>query len=337
MTLSSLWGMHAYLLGVEQPAWRDLLLDNGCSHLGMSYWSMRRRSRSEKARNRPLADRFPDEHDLLLESGGFQANSKPEEMSRGEWAAYGEEYARYALDNAERATLITEFDCLLLGDEWLEEQRRRFWAQLPPEKFVPVWHPEQGLAMLDRLAERYQRISVVESVLLRPGQTVAPQLRQIRARGVRTHGAALTKPETVERVPFDTVASSSWISPSKWGDTTIWDGRRLHRYNARQKVTARGGRHRAWLESQGFDTAAIERGVNRELLRLAVWSWQEWAESVTARSSNWETRAAAASPPATAPVAVAGSSPNGHMASWSTEEREQVPLPVFGLAEKSAT
>lgn len=331
-------------MGAEQPAWRDLMLENGCEHLGMSYWAMRRRATTDKARNRSLDDRFPDDHELLLESGGYQANADPSRMSRADWEAYGEEYARYALDNQDRCTLITEFDCLLLGNEWIEEQRARIWSQLEPGRFLPVWHPQQGTAALDRLGDRYPRVAVVENVLTQPGSSAAPQLRRLmmrKDRPVLTHGSALTKPETIERIPLDTVASSSWVSATRFGDTIVWDGRRLHRYPARLKDVARGGRHRAWIEQNGFDADAIAREVNSEVNRFTIWSWLEWARSVPSRriSSNWETVTADGAPNEGEPRRVGGNTTDGDAGTSGevvrAEPRERVTLPVIGFVKRS--
>lgn len=332
--------MHVYLLGAEQPSWRDTLLENGATHIGLSYWSLCRRTKSPQSRAKPLADRFPDDHDLLLESGGFQANADPERMSLGDWEAYAVEYITFAVANQERCTLITEFDCLALGNEWIEEMRRKHWSQVDPAKFLPVWHPTQGLAALDRLADRYPLVSVVESVVTERGSSVAPQLRKLMQRGVRTHGAALTKPETIDRMPFDTVASSSWISPTRWGDTILWDGRRLHRYPNRMKDTARGGRHKAWLEQNGFDTEALLADQNAELTRLSVWSWLEWASSVPERRlpSKWEPRGTQTPRSGTADETVGGNAPDAVSASSGevvpARPRERVLLPVIGFATK---
>lgn len=272
--------MDLYLLGCEQPGWRNLLLENGVEHLGLSYWSLR--PRMGKRRSMTLAERFPDDHDLLLESGGFQANGKPERMTVGQWEEYGLEYIEFALANWERCTLISEFDCLALGDEWIERMRRERWSTLPPERFLPVWHPRQGLAALERLAERYPRISVVESVVTDAGQSVAPQLRRYISKGLLVHGAALTKPDVAESLQFDTVASSSWLSPMRFGDTILWDGRQLHRYPNRYKQKARGPMYRRWYEENGFDPDAIAADDNNELARLTVWSWLRWEEHVNA-------------------------------------------------------
>jgi hypothetical protein len=37
---------------------------------------------------------------------------------------------------------------------------------------------------------------------------------------------ALTKPDVLRVLPFNSAASTSWLSPAQFGDTIVWDGQR---------------------------------------------------------------------------------------------------------------
>jgi hypothetical protein len=89
----------------------------------------------------------------------------------------------------------------------------------------------------------------------------------------------MTKMDAMREMPLTSVSSTSWLSPSQYGDTFVWDGRELHRYPRDYKH--RRETHRRYLQDQGFDTAKIEADDSNELLKLSVWSWQRFAASIT--------------------------------------------------------
>lgn len=276
--------MDLYFLGAEQITHTDLLLECGATAVGLSYSALARRAQGIP--RRPLAERFPAEHKLLLDSGGYSANAHPEKRSTAEWETYAKQYAEFALDNADRCTLITEFDFLGLGPDWIDEMRRGVWRELG-EKFLPVWHPEQGLASLDVTAERFGRLAIIGDLLSTPGQSASSQLMRLARRGIAIHGLALTKPDrTPDNMPFASVASSSWTSPMRYGDIQVWDGRSMHRYPTRYSEQGLK-RHQDLIEAEGFDVDAWSdpehTGHTDELLRVGVWSWLQWAAYVTDR------------------------------------------------------
>lgn len=319
--------MRINFLGAEQRTFRDMLLDNGADAMGLSYSALVRRAGGKP--KTPLAERFPDEHDLLLDSGGYQANSGTQQRTRAEWESYAQDYVEFALANAERCTLITEFDFLGLGPDWLEEMRRGVWKDVG-ERFLPVWHPEQGLAALEVTAERFGRVGVVSDILAAPGQTAASQLRQLARRGIEVHGLGMTKTEVAENIPFTSISSSSWISPMKYGDVIVFDGRTLHRYPVKYADRARK-RHRMWVEQNEFDGDAWMRGDKNELIRVGIWSWLEWSDSLAARHGL----------PVNSAVNTVNEQPEGvpatisrlpvHRSAQPTARAELQDLPVFGF------
>ena len=271
-----------FYLGGEQAGWRTVLADNGVENIGMSYWSWRKR----------LPKRGVDIASygfkgVLLESGGYQANSKPEQLTQGEWKAYGEEFAGFALQHIDDLDLVTEFDCLALGPEWIRQQRREVWSQIDPEKFLPVWHPSQGLPELEALGELYKRIAISEQAVTGGGLNVTPHLNALARDGVKLHGVAMTKPSVLRQVAFATAASTSWLSPMRFGDTQVWDHNQLVRYPVKLKEQARR-RHQSLFEQEGFDGEKILADDKTEVTRLALWSWREQEKALQAMRNDPE-------------------------------------------------
>lgn len=257
-----------FFMGGEQAGWRSLLADCGVDNLGISYWSWRKR----RKRLDDVDIASYGFAGVLLDSGGFSANSKPEQLTVGEWAAYGEEYARFAVKHIDDLALVTEFDALVLGPEWVARQRREVWSQVDPEKFMPIWHPEQGLEALEQLGENYRRIGITEKAVTGQGLNVTPHLNALARAGVQLHGVAMTKPTVLRQVAFATAASTSWLSPSQYGDTIVWVNNQLTRYPVKMRDQARL-RHRVLFEDAGFDPDRIQADDKTEVTRLAVWSW----------------------------------------------------------------
>lgn len=319
-----------FYLGGEQAGWRTMLRDNGIENIGMSYWSWRKRL---PRRGVDIGSYGFD--GVLLESGGYQANSKPEQHTQREWRAYGEEYADFVLEHADDLTLFTEFDCLALGPEYIREQRAEVWSQVDPQKFLPVWHPEQGLPALEELGELYPRVAISEQAITGGGLNITPHLNALARRGVKLHGIAMTKPSVLRQVAFDTAASTSWLSPMRYGDTLVWDNGSLTRYPMKMKQQARM-RHQSLFEREGFNVEKLLADDKDEVTRLSLWSWRQQEQALKALRSNNEVdevERVNAGTPSLAVVTPAGDGGNAQVARQEVLERPQdelKQLPMFG-------
>lgn len=273
-----------YYLGGEQGGWRTLLKDNGVTNLGLSYWSLVNGNRIPKKGLDIGSWGFDG---VLLESGGYQANNKPEKNTQRGWRLYGEDYAEFVMEHIDDLSLVIEFDCLALGHEYIQDMRREVWSQIDPQKFLPVWHPEQGLPALDELGKNYPRVAVAEAAVTGGGLNVTPHLNALARRGVKLHGIAMTKPTILRQVAFTTAASTSWLSPMRFGDTQVWDNNSLTRYPMKMKQQARL-RHQSLFEREGFDVDKLLADDKDEVTRLALWSWKQQELAIRALRSNSE-------------------------------------------------
>jgi len=64
------------------------------------------------------------------------------------------------------------------------------------------------------------------------------------------HGIACAKPDNLRQVPLATASTLSWLSPMMRGETIVWDGNRLVRYQKKMKDQARP-RYKSVIEKQG--------------------------------------------------------------------------------------
>jgi hypothetical protein len=66
----------------------------------------------------------------------------------------------------------------------------------------------------------------------------------------------------------------------KWGETQVWDGEEMHRYNADSKAEVRT-RHFAHIDALGVDPEMVLLGDPDESAKLAVNSWVAYEESLS--------------------------------------------------------
>ena len=84
-----------------------------------------------------------------------------------------------------------------------------------------------------------------------------------------------SKPDLIERMPWESVLVGSWSSALRYGETQVWDGHTLHRYPAQQKESARK-RHRADIQRLGVNYDAVLDDEVTAVAFLAIQSWKAW-------------------------------------------------------------
>jgi hypothetical protein len=267
-----------YFGGGESGEWRPFLAEEGVRHVSLSYVGLSKRLKL--ARPWTLATHFPEDTRILLDAGGYTFNRPPREgedpLSEEDAMELATNYMRFVEANIDRVDAVTEFDAQVLGRDWLESMRRDFYDDLG-DRFIPIWHSDTGDSGLEELASRYDRVGVLRSGI---GDNAIPKFSALIARyGVKLHALGMTKPEMIQAVRWDSVGSLSWIDPSLNGSTIIWVQNELKWYSKKFKDQARK-RHRSYIEQQGFDVGKILDDDRKEVLRLSVWSWQQFMASL---------------------------------------------------------
>jgi len=322
--------------GAEVPSWRTLLADTGVEHVSLSFMGLRRRVKHTD--KWLLAEKFPANQKIFLDSGAYTVNTADEEKyTVGQLRDIAAAYIIFVQANIDRIEFASEFDCLALGLEWIKAAREDFWDDLPDGRFLPIWHAEWGLEELDRLCQKYARVGIHQTAL--GERNLEPTLKAlVRQYGTKYHGVAMTKPTVMAAVPWASVASLSWMSPSQYGDTIVFTGKELKRYPKKYKDQARK-RHRTLFTNNGFDAQKIEDDDRDEVLRLSIWSWQQLMKHLNREASTAEVVTkqpeGAAGDFAELPGEVVDRAPGEMRNSPTTvvipERRELTTLPVMGL------
>lgn len=268
--------MRLYLAGGEVPSHRKLLNEAQAPHVTLSFLGLRRRVKL--ARPWLLADKFHENASIFLDSGAYSVNTRSEDYSQRELKDLALSYRAFVETNVDRIEFASEFDALPLGRAWIEEQRDWWTELLGRDKLLVIWHPDWGIDSLRNLASTYARVGVPQTAL--GGRNLVPLLNSlVSAYGVKLHGVAMTKVEEMSTVAWHSVASTSWISPQRYGDTIVWTGNELKRYPKGYQERARK-RHRTLIERIGLDPGKVEDGDSTEVLRLSLWSWRQLEDSI---------------------------------------------------------
>lgn len=269
--------MKLYLGGGEADSHRKLLVANNATHAYLSYFGLKRRLKLVKPWL--VQEKFPDWMHVLVDSGAYSINKHATDYEghEDEVVQFAAGYQDFISYNISRIDAFTEFDALPLGLDWIKKMRADFFDDFG-EKFMPVWHAEYGLEELDQMSARYKRIAVLQTAL--GDRDLVPALNLMASRrGTLFHGLAMTKPAVMREVRWDSVGSTSWLSPMQFGDTQIWVNNQMRRYPKGYKEESRR-EHRALFERNGFDADKILADDIAEVAKLTLWSWQQVVENL---------------------------------------------------------
>lgn len=140
------------------------------------------------------------------------------------------------------------------------------------EKYVPVWNDESDLERLTWLCQKYPRVAISDKAIT--GRNMA-RIGQIGMRWQTSLIGLTSKPDLIEKMPWESVIVVSWSSAIRYGETQVWDGHTLRRYPAQQKESARK-RHRSDIIRLGVDYDMVMEDSVSAVAHLAIKSWQAW-------------------------------------------------------------
>ena len=259
--------MKVIYLGAEVPSNRTLLESTGATHVGVSYWGLTKRGLPQN-KAYLLKNYFKDHFYIYVYPGIPQK----ENLTAEELADFAAEYEEFIANNIDRINMFSE---ITADSSFVEQQRRTAWAQVPPGKFLPAWDPNSGFESLNQLASRYLDIAIPGEALEDNPQLMTVTRTLVRTEGTRFHILGSAKPDILRQITAETASTMSWLSPMRNGETIVWDGTKLVRYPARMKDQARP-RYRNAYTKAGLDTDKILEDDDKEVCRLAVWSYLQY-------------------------------------------------------------
>jgi hypothetical protein len=269
-------------MGAEVPSHRILLTDMGVKHVSLNYYRLAKRG-LPKTKDYLIQGRFPDDVVVYVDGGGYQINDL--NMTERELQEYADAYLDFIANNAERIAGATELDVKSMGPAWNNYHRSQMY-EIIGDKLWVVWHQETGHTALYGLCERFTNVALLGETL-EDDTSLAARSRAMLSQfpDLQFHGIACAKPDNLRQVALSTAGSLAWLSPMMRGETIVWDGTRLVRYQKKQKDQARP-RYKAIIEKAGLDYDKIINDDSNEVTRLAIWSYLQLEKNLDKRSTK---------------------------------------------------
>ena len=257
--------MKLVYLGAEVPSNRTILEQAAAKSMGVSVWGLIKRG-LPKTKKYLLANYFPDNVDIYVHAGLPQNK----EFSEEELEEFHADYEEFIANNIDRITLFTEVFHPDASQEFLDEQRRTVWAEVPEEKFGAVYINGD----LESLSTRYLHVFLAADAFASDPNLSAKLKSYSLRHGTVFHGFGSLKPDEMRGTPLSTIGSLAWLSPMMRGETIVWHANTLTRYPKRMKEQARS-RHKAVYEQARLDFDKILADDAVEISKLAIWSYQQ--------------------------------------------------------------
>jgi len=274
--------MNIVFMGAEVPSHRILLTDMGVKHVSLNYYRLAKRG-LPKTKDYLIQGRFPDDVVVYVDGGGHQINDL--NMTERELQEYADAYLDFIANNADRIAGATELDVKSMGNAWNNYHRAQMY-EIIGDKLWVVWHQETGHTALYSLCERFINVALLGETL-EDDTSLAARSRAMLSQfpDLQFHGIACAKPDNLRQVVLSTASSLAWLSPMMRGETIVWDGTRLVRYQKKQKDQARP-RYKSIIEKAGLDYDKIINDDSNEVTRLAIWSYLQLEKNLDKRSNK---------------------------------------------------
>jgi hypothetical protein len=274
--------MNIVFMGAEVPSHRILLTDMGVKHVSLNYYRLAKRG-LPKTKDYLIQGRFPDDVVVYVDGGGHQINDL--NLTERELQEYADAYLDFVANNAERIAGATELDVKSMGNAWNNYHRAQMY-EIIGDKLWVVWHQETGHTALYSLCERFVNVALLGETL-EDDTSLAARSRAMLSQfpDLQFHGIACSKPDNLRQVALSTASSLAWLSPMMRGETIVWDGTRLVRYQKKQKDQARP-RYKSIIEKAGLDYNKIINDDSNEVTRLAIWSYLQLEKALDKRGSK---------------------------------------------------
>jgi len=262
-------------LGGEVPSHRNILIEAGVKNIGVNYWRLAKRG-LPVTKDYLLEEKYPDDVRVFVDGGGTQAREA--KLSALDLEDYAADYQDWVALNESNIFMASELD--VIDPEFVDKQRELFWEEFGVDRFLPIWH--KGYPELMKLAQKYPHVGILGRTIDQD-VTLAARVRSLQsAHGTTFHGIACANPSNLRNVPVQTASSLAWVSPMMRGETVVWDGTKLVRYQAKMKDEARP-RYKGVVEQAGLDFDKIMADDANEVTKLAIYSYLKLEEHLTRR------------------------------------------------------
>lgn len=167
----------------------------------------------------------------MLDSGAFTAMQTPGKMAQVDWEAYTDEYITFIKKTKQKLFIELDID-KVVGLPMVERLRDKI-EQAVGLPTIPVWHRSRGLDYWIDLIERYEYVAIgglaIKDITEQEYPDLIPLLKMAKEAQCKVHGLGLTHIEWLERLPFHSVDSTSWLMAGVHGQINLFNKRKMSR------------------------------------------------------------------------------------------------------------
>ena len=211
--------MKIYFAGGEGGSYNKILLREGVKNRLESFFYLKKE---------PPSVREFQSH--LLDSGGYTARVKGVEIGVETFAAYCNQHGAKLAFNLD----TNDIDETLRNQKFLE-------THAPKTYFIPIYHLSDYCERRELLHDflRYPFIAVGGVAGVGGNKQIKEAFykyvfRHTRDR-VKVHGLGITDGKSLERYPWYSVDSSSWLSFARYGNSKNFTDKKMMQYTSRTK------------------------------------------------------------------------------------------------------
>lgn len=266
-----------FLSGGEVPRFYKCMTEMKCKSVLMTYWTLRKNPDYIKQ----CKKKFPD-IDIMVDSGAFHFfNKKVQPISFYE--NYCKRYVKFLKKYSEYIFCAAELDIdTLIGRTLPQKWREGVFNDLN-KKYMPiiyVWHDGDPV---DRFKEYCQAFDFVgiSSDFKGNYATLTSIARQYLA---KVHVFGYTRSTEIQDYDFYSVDSTTWLLGSKYGETDVFNGKTISRYDNSKKAMRQ--RYRNKFQAAGLDWNKISQEEYYEVIKMNMLAFIEMEEYLGRANRN---------------------------------------------------
>lgn len=180
---------------------------------------------------------------ILIDSGAhsFQKGKKVS------WKEYTTEYSNWIKENDSQQILgYFEMDIdNVIG--YGEVLKLRNQLEKVTNNIIPVWHKNRGIEEFKKMCKQYKYIAITgfKNEDIKDNQYLM-FLKYAKQHKCKVHCLGMTRLKILNKIPFDSVDSSTWKQAGNFGEYRKFQNGRLKIFNQRKKFTTE------YLDKQNF-------------------------------------------------------------------------------------
>lgn len=169
---------------------------------------------------------LPISKNILIDSGAFSFQTQNKQTKNIEIKDFFNNYIKWIKKNDDDIIKgFFEFDIdEVIGYENVLKCREKLFEVT--DKIIPVWHHTLGINEFKKMCDDYDYISIscVGDKDI-PEKQLPYFVKHAHKKNTKIHGLGMTRKRVLDKVPFDTVDSSSWFKGQRYGR---YNGKRIN-------------------------------------------------------------------------------------------------------------